>query len=60
MSRIDFETGDTLGGTVPLLLLHQIRPCRPRKRQRHHSARRLIWIWGLVIAIGAAVFQFIG
>jgi hypothetical protein len=57
MSRIRFETGDALGGTVPLLLLHKVKSCRPHKRKRRYQARRFIWIWGLVIAIGAAAFR---
>lgn len=60
MQHIKLEAGDTLGGTVPITLMHQIRPIRARAFgiARRRNASRAKWLWAVVLSVGAVMVPF--
>ncbi|MEL0019867.1 MAG: hypothetical protein VW709_08310, partial [Rickettsiales bacterium] len=58
VSRIQFDSGDTIGGTAPLIMLRQIKPGRRRLRRLRRHRCRLIWVGGMALAFGAAAARY--
>jgi len=58
MRKIQFDDGDTLGGTAPLSLMRQVKPARRRASSRHRR-HRVVWIWGAVLIVSVAALPFV-